>query len=406
MKHKENKNSDSIRKSSVADNSSCSTHTDSMIISEALGNIDVRYIQEAEQFTPSFSGKKASAGRSVSADLLAATHKKAAFRRHHPGASHPFLRAAAAAALALCLFIAGISILSPSGKMTVTAHAQGTGEEITAAGTVISTGIINDDGSMTGKPLFFYLSGENIAKVRFSCKNRQLYFMDWTEKRDEFGLAQNFTVEYGADKDEYYYLTIDWVPDAIVKELKTGCPISGLPEEMRNDLIVMEITFADGSTDTKAIFISLLDNGTFFASFDDYKISSADLFVQREDSKPIPREILYSQGGRPTQNEEYPIGDAPAIEDEYQEADPDMPETTVPENTAMSGAQTARAEEAARNYYAGTVFEVISIEAKALSEKEIVFSVRVSRGGIVQEPDRTITLQLQDDIWQVTNEGY
>lgn len=237
----------------------------SSLISEALENIDTRYIQEAALYTPAVT-------------------------------SHFFIRAATAAALVLCLIVTGINILSPSGKMTVTAHAQGTDEEITAAGAVISTGIIRDDGSMTGKPLFFYLSGENIAKVRFSCKNQQLYFMDWTEKRDEFGLAQNFTVEYGADADEYYYLLIDWVPDAITKKLHTGCTIAGLPEEMRNDLIVMEITFADGSMDTKAISISLLDDGTFFASFDNYKISNADTFVQRPDSEPIPRETFYSIG--------------------------------------------------------------------------------------------------------------
>ena len=43
--------------------------------------------------------------------------------------------------------------------------------------------------------------------------------------------------------------------------------IATLPEEMRNDIIVMEITFENGKTATKAITISLLDDGTFFASF-------------------------------------------------------------------------------------------------------------------------------------------
>ena len=34
--------------------------------------------------------------------------------------------------------------------------------------------------------------------------------------------------------------------------MHTGCTIAGLPEEMRSDMIVMEITFADGGTDTRA----------------------------------------------------------------------------------------------------------------------------------------------------------
>ena len=36
--------------------------------------------------------------------------------------------------------------------------------------------------------------------------------MDWTEQRDEVGLARNFTVPYGEDERQYYYLLIDWVP--------------------------------------------------------------------------------------------------------------------------------------------------------------------------------------------------
>ncbi len=359
-----------------------------LFISEALGGIDTRYIQEAGQYTA--PEKTAPAGKP------AATANR----------THLFFRAAAAAALALCLIAAGAGILSPSDKMTVTAHAQGTDEEITAAGAVVSTGSINDSGSMTGKPLFFYLSGKNIARVRFSCKNQQLCFMDWTEKRNEFGLAQNFTVEYGGDESEYYYLLIDWVPDAIVQKLHTGCTIAGLPEEMRSDMIVMEITFADGGTDTKAISISLLDNGAFFASFDDYRIRSTDTFVRRADSQPIPRDILYSQGSGPKEDLS---GNAPAIGGEYQRTDPEpgLPENADSELPLQPGdARIAEAEEAAKGYYAGTVFQVVSMEIKSVLEDTVVFSVRASKGGIVQEPDRTITLQLKDGAWQVTGEGY
>ena len=55
---------------------------------------------------------------------------------------------------------------------------------------------------MKGHPLMFYLSGKDIASVRFSSKREQIYFMDWTEQREEYGSAQNFTVPYGEDESE------------------------------------------------------------------------------------------------------------------------------------------------------------------------------------------------------------
>ncbi len=59
---------------------------------------------------------------------------------------------------------------------------------------------------------------------------------------------------------------------------------------MREDIIVMQITFDNGKSTTKAISISLLDDGTVFATFDDYKITAQDDFVTRPDSAAIPRQ--------------------------------------------------------------------------------------------------------------------
>ena len=53
----------------------------------------------------------------------------------------------------------------------------------------MNSGTISDSGEMKGQPLMFYLSGKDIATVRFSCKNQQINFLDWTEKRDEYGNA-------------------------------------------------------------------------------------------------------------------------------------------------------------------------------------------------------------------------
>lgn len=295
-----------------------------------------------------------------------------------------------AIAACLTLVLAVGSIFAPlHGSMVVSAYAYGTDEEITADGAVISTGTISDSGEMTGHPLMFYLSGKGIETVRYSCKNQQINFMDWTEKRDEYGNAQNFTVIYGEDESDYYYLTIDWVPNTIIRELTDNAEVTvaTLPAEMCEDIIVMEIAFANGKTATKAITVSLLQDGTFFASFDDYEITAEDSFVERIDSESIPRDILYEQGANAGQSKEQTLEDVPAV-------------------GAAADSSLDIAKMAAQNYYAGTVFEVVSMELRSQTEEEITFSVCVSKRGVVQEPNRTIFLQLVNGSWEVINEGY
>lgn len=303
-----------------------------------------------------------------------------------------------AACLAIVIAIGGI--LAPfSDNMMVSAYAYGTDEEITTAGAVMNSGTISDSGRMKGSPLQFYLSGKDIATVRFSCKNQQLNFMDWTEKREDYGNAQNFTVAYGEDESEYYYLTINWVPNATIRELTDNkdSKIATLPEEMRSDIIVMEITFENGKKATKAITISLLDDGTFFASFGNYQISEEDTFINRPDSEAIPRDKLYSrevfdsQDDSPAWNEAHPSGDDGEL-------------ISITESAPNDELRIA--DEAARAYYENTVFEVVSLKLKSQTENEIIFYVCVSKGGVIQEPDRTIFLQLNNGTWEVVNEGY
>ncbi len=300
------------------------------------------------------------------------------------------------------MLFASISLLPPSGRSSVTAYAYGTDTELTAAGAVVTTGTISDSGEMKGHPLMFYLSGKGIDHVRFSCKNHQISFLDWTQQREEYGLAQNFTVPYGENAEEYGYLTVDWVPNATIRELTDheDSRIPTLPGEMREDIIVMEIAFADGSTQTKAIWISLREDGTFFASFDDYEITEEDSFVHRPDSEP-----LSMTGVRPSGEE----GAA-----DVAEGGAGRPQD-VPSQEADGAVDLEGAEKAAREYYAGTVFEVISLEAvsaETLSSgeggvtAEVRYSVRVSKGGVVQDPDRSITLQQTDGVWKVVGEGY
>ncbi len=439
------------------------------IFSEAMNEIDEKYIREALQY------------------------------RKKP-LKHSVLKWGAAAACLALLLVLGSLFFPFQREMKVSAYTYGTDEEITAAGLTLLTGAISDSGEMTGKPLTFYLSGEDISTVRFSCKNETLSFMDWTGEWPEYGKAGNFTVAYGADESQYSLLTIDWEPDALIRELtdNPGSAIASLPEQIRSDLIVLEIAFFNGKTATKAIRISLLDNGTFFASFDDYKISDTDAFVRRPDSRDIPRSALYAEetqvsviadappmvyvsgrlyqqstrqvffeekkrdfvylgkvetdithsrdrtegtgtdgdsltvqhatDGIPRQNfqanhpivgaEIYQYGDdiVVLIDGKYwlYEAVDSEPaaNSQAEEPGGLSGENRtseeilSAAEEAARAYYAETVLEVISMELKSLTEDTILFSVSVKKDGIVQEPERSITLQLILGTWDVVNEGY
>ena len=144
----------------------------------------------------------------------------------------------------------------------------------------------------------FCLGGAERKRVRFSCKNRELDYRDCTEQRNEYGQAQNFVVEYGSNTDEYPSLLIDWVPDKTIRALTDNedMTIAKLPEDLREDVIVLEITYANDQTNTKALTVTLQDNGQFFAKFVNYKITDADTFVQRPDAKVVPRAELYGSG--------------------------------------------------------------------------------------------------------------
>lgn len=192
-----------------------------------------------------------------------------------------------AAAACLCLAFAAAGLLSPAGGMAVTAYACGTEQEITPVGAGFTTGTIDDSGQLTGHPLMFHLAGQGIETVRFSCKNGRLSFIDLTGERAEYTLAQNFTVPYGAAEDEYASLLIDWTPSHIMEALEGGdSTVASLSPELRQDLIVMEIAFADGSSAAMAITITLEDDGTFYAAFDEYAVSEGDSFIARADAAP------------------------------------------------------------------------------------------------------------------------
>lgn len=81
-------------------------------------------------------------------------------------------------------------------------------------------------------------------------------------------------------------------------------------------------------------------------------------------------------------------------------------ERDISESSELDAEMIKQAEEFAKEYYKSTVFEVVSIELKEQSGNEVVFAVCASKDGVVQEPNRTIWLQFNNEKWEVTNEGF
>lgn len=198
---------------------------------------------------------------------------------------------AAAACLVLAAVLFATGVLAPLGSMTVTAYAAGTDAEIPSAGAAFAAGTINEDGTLDGYPLMFYLKGSGIETVRFSCKNGQIRFTDLTGRRAAYDFAQNFTVPYGAeagDEADYPSLLIEWLPRPMMEALADAdTDIADLAADLRQDIIVLEITFANGRTATRAVTIALQDDGSFRAAFRTCRIGKTDGFVRRADSSPM-----------------------------------------------------------------------------------------------------------------------
>lgn len=305
-------------------------------------------------------------------------------------------------AAVLCLFLLlGLNILDPFNKASILVYAYGTNERISSTGTVLSTGKVNTDGSMTGSPLSFYIQGNDIKTIRYSVKNQWIDFIDWTQKRDEFGVAKNFTVSYGSDEHEYYYLVLNWEPNELWEALSTkDISIKDLPQELLEDTIVLEILYNNNKTETKAIKIDLQDNGKFVASFVDYSITKQDDFINRPDSPPIDRSILYKQG----------------INTETQNKTKDT--TSYKESLTTKELETAKI--AAQNYYKNTVWTINDISVTENSDSQysnknieaeyhvgdiIIFKVTAIRNNAIE--NRFISVARKDkNNWSVINEGF
>jgi hypothetical protein len=343
-------------------------------LSQAIGEIDTKYISEAMIYA------KSSRNLNIYKNPL-----------------NKYLIAAV-----FCVFIIiGFGIFHTFSVKTVTAYAYRTNKELSSVGTILSTGKVNADGSMTGTPLSFYIQGNNITSIRYSVKNQWIDFVDWTEKRDEFGIAKNFTVPYGSDESEYYYLVVNWEPNELWQALNDkNFVIEDLPQDLREDTIVLEISFNNKKTETKAVKIELQDNGTFIASFDNYTITEQDKFVNRPDSNSIDRSILYAQG-----------------------TDTEL-QNTEKETKHFQAALTVEELEAAKavafDYYKNTMWKIEEIrvteDTNRLYENEtieaeydigniIIFDVIAVQNNEIE--NRSISVARTDNNnWTVINEGF
>ena len=61
---------------------------------------------------------------------------------------------------------------------------------------------------------------------------------------------------------------------------------------------------------------------------------------------------------------------------------------------------------AAKNYYADTVFELVSLDVRQSSKEYVKFSVVSKKDGELVDPNRTIELRYENGTWNVINEGY
>ncbi len=227
-------------------------------IANAIGNIGDKFLMEALEYP----------------------HRQKIYRS---------IRILSAVAAGICL-VTGLALWGQrSTGNPITVYACGTDQQLANGELVLMSGKINDRGEMQGPPLEFYVLGDGIKSIRFSCKNEKISFADWTGQRGDYGLGKNFTVPYGREKEDYYYLVVNWEPQNIIRKLtdNENIKISDLKQKEKEDVIVMEVTYLNGKTETVAIYIKLKDNGNFAASFEPYQITEEDSFIFRQDSLPI-----------------------------------------------------------------------------------------------------------------------
>lgn len=194
-----------------------------------------------------------------------------------------------AIAAGICLMIGSTVLLHKDNRISIAVYAYESNEMLADGNAMLMPGRISDNGEMRGHPLMFYVLGNEIESIRFSCKNEWISFVDWTEQRGDYGLSKNFTVAYGSREEDYSYLVVDWVPQNIIRKLTENqdMHISDLSQVEKEDIIVLEVTYQNRETEAAAIRIKLNSEGEFEAFIDKYQITEKDWFVNQPDSLQI-----------------------------------------------------------------------------------------------------------------------
>ena len=308
------------------------------------------------------------------------------------------------AAVLLAFFVSRMSI----GNCPVTIYAYGAERKVLGSEPMIFTGSIDDHGSMHGLPVRFYVNGENIEKIRFSCQKQWITGTDWTEKRENYGLSKNFTIAYGKNMDEYASIVIEWVPNGIIRTLTDhdDVGIADLSEKEREDVIVMEITFLNGEEETLAVHVSLQLDGYFSSWVSEYEITSEDTFVFQSDVAVIYEDNV-AEIINPTDN---------TLENNKGETSDDISERTIQANVNLTDAEWERVCATIENYYAKTNHQVIRYELlrhdapivrsyDGYNETEVIYFEVIERGNEIK---RYIAVGSKDQWMEcvVLNEGY
>lgn len=92
--------------------------------------------------------------------------------------------------------------------------------------------------------------------------------------------------------------------------------------------------------------------------------------------------------------------------EKYQPVSTQIESVSIDESATIEQVDMSVIESLIMEYYSKTVFKVESMELESQSSNSIVYSICASKEGVIQEPNRSIYLELKDGMWQVVNEGY
>ena len=185
-------------------------------------------------------------------------------------------------AACVCAAVLGMVMLQTGGRSSVTVYAYESGEQVAYGQPALWPDQVTGEGIVKNLPLKFYILGKGIEKIRFSCKNEWIAFNDWKKQRESYGYSRNFTISYGEEEEDYYSLVIEWCPEKMGVKIQEG--ISDLPWESKEDIIVMEVTYLDGGSETLAMNISVSGDGKLLCGVSDYEITAEDDFVFQPDN--------------------------------------------------------------------------------------------------------------------------